>query len=196
MHSACLTSQLGSSGRVPEPVPRRRVLRQGVYRTQRRNRRARARARAARRRARRAGDGDACVRDGGGRARDRQDAPARELRARAEERGFLVLAGSATEFERDLPFSVWVDALDAYVASLELGLDARGASSRWTSWPRSSRPSGRAPTLPARPSPQSATAPTGRFADCSSCSRGSARSSSSSTTCTGATTHRSSCSPP
>ena len=30
--------------------------------------------------------------------------------------------GSATEFERDLPFSVWVDALDAYVASQELGL--------------------------------------------------------------------------
>ena len=31
--------------------------------------------------------------------------------------------GSATEFERDLPFSVWVDALDAYVASQELSLD-------------------------------------------------------------------------
>jgi predicted ATPase len=37
-----------------------------------------------------------------------------ELRERAEARGCLVLAGSATEFERDLPFSVWVDALDAY----------------------------------------------------------------------------------
>ena len=46
-----------------------------------------------------------------------------QLRANAEERGFLVLAGSATEFERDLPFSVWVDALDAYVASQELDLD-------------------------------------------------------------------------
>ncbi len=46
-----------------------------------------------------------------------------ELRRRAEERGYLVLGGSATEFERDLPFSVWVDALDAYVASQELGLD-------------------------------------------------------------------------
>jgi len=45
-----------------------------------------------------------------------------ELRERAEERGCLVLAGSATEFERDLPFSVWVDALDAYVVSQELGL--------------------------------------------------------------------------
>ena len=38
-------------------------------------------------------------------------------------RGFLVLVGSATEFERDLPFSVWIDALDAYVASQELDLD-------------------------------------------------------------------------
>ncbi len=45
------------------------------------------------------------------------------LRRRAEDRGFLVLAGSATEFERDLPFSAWVDALDAYVASQEVDLD-------------------------------------------------------------------------
>jgi DNA-binding NarL/FixJ family response regulator len=45
-----------------------------------------------------------------------------ELRRCAEDRGCLVLAGSATEFERDLPFSVWVDALDAYVASQELSL--------------------------------------------------------------------------
>jgi DNA-binding NarL/FixJ family response regulator len=45
-----------------------------------------------------------------------------ELCDRAEERGCLVLSGSATEFERDLPFSVWVDALDAYVASQELSL--------------------------------------------------------------------------
>ena len=44
------------------------------------------------------------------------------LRRRAEEEGCLVLAGSATEFECDLPFSVWVDALDAYVASQELDL--------------------------------------------------------------------------
>ena len=40
-----------------------------------------------------------------------------ELRGRAEERGCLVLAGVAAEFERDLPFSVWVDALDAYVVA-------------------------------------------------------------------------------
>jgi DNA-binding CsgD family transcriptional regulator/tetratricopeptide (TPR) repeat protein len=40
-----------------------------------------------------------------------------ELRERAEGRGHLVLFGSAAEFERDMPFGVWVDALDAYVAS-------------------------------------------------------------------------------
>ncbi len=40
-----------------------------------------------------------------------------ELRERAEGRGHLVLGGSAAEFERDLPFGVWVDALDAYVAA-------------------------------------------------------------------------------
>jgi ATP/maltotriose-dependent transcriptional regulator MalT len=46
-----------------------------------------------------------------------------ELRRRAEERGYLVLGGSATEFERDMAFSVWTDALDAYVASQELELE-------------------------------------------------------------------------
>jgi ATP/maltotriose-dependent transcriptional regulator MalT len=43
----------------------------------------------------------------------------RELAARAGARGYLVLAGAASEFERDLPFSVFVDALDEYVAGLE-----------------------------------------------------------------------------
>ena len=49
-----------------------------------------------------------------------------ELRRRAEERGCLVLDGVAAEFERDLPFSVWTDALDAYVASQALDLEALG----------------------------------------------------------------------
>ena len=40
-----------------------------------------------------------------------------ELRSRAEARGHIVLSGAAAEFERELPFSVWVDALDAYVVS-------------------------------------------------------------------------------
>jgi len=43
----------------------------------------------------------------------------KELAARAEARGHLVLSGSASELERDLPFSVFVDALDEYVAGLE-----------------------------------------------------------------------------
>jgi predicted ATPase len=43
-----------------------------------------------------------------------------ELRSRADARGHLVLSGSAAEFERDLPYGVWVEALDAYVASHQL----------------------------------------------------------------------------
>jgi len=46
----------------------------------------------------------------------------RELRERAEGRGHLVLSGSAAEFERSVPFSVWADALDAYVAAQRLEL--------------------------------------------------------------------------
>jgi len=42
-----------------------------------------------------------------------------ELAARAELRGHLVLAGSASELERDLPFSVFVHALDEYVESID-----------------------------------------------------------------------------
>ena len=43
----------------------------------------------------------------------------RELGARAEARGHLVLGGSASELERDLPFSVFVDALDEYLRGLD-----------------------------------------------------------------------------
>ena len=43
-----------------------------------------------------------------------------ELAARAEPRGYLVLSGSGSELERDLPFSVFVHALDEYVESLDL----------------------------------------------------------------------------
>src|ERR671915_767508 len=42
-----------------------------------------------------------------------------ELAARADARGHLVLGGSASELERDLPFWVFVDALDEYVAGLD-----------------------------------------------------------------------------
>jgi DNA-binding CsgD family transcriptional regulator/tetratricopeptide (TPR) repeat protein len=43
-----------------------------------------------------------------------------ELRARAQGRGHVVLSGAAAEFEREMPFSVWVDALDDHVASQDL----------------------------------------------------------------------------
>jgi ATP/maltotriose-dependent transcriptional regulator MalT len=42
-----------------------------------------------------------------------------ELGARADARGHLVLSGSASELELDLPFSVFVDALDEYVRGLD-----------------------------------------------------------------------------
>ena len=42
-----------------------------------------------------------------------------ELAARADERGHLVLSGSASELEGDLPFWVFVDALDEYIEALE-----------------------------------------------------------------------------
>ena len=42
-----------------------------------------------------------------------------ELAARVDERGLLVLTGSASELERDLPFWVFVDALDEYLQGLE-----------------------------------------------------------------------------
>jgi ATP/maltotriose-dependent transcriptional regulator MalT len=42
-----------------------------------------------------------------------------ELAARADALGELVLSGSASELERDLPFSVFVDALDEYLQGLE-----------------------------------------------------------------------------
>ena len=42
-----------------------------------------------------------------------------ELSERATQRGHLVLAGRAAEFERELPFAAWIDALDAYLGTLD-----------------------------------------------------------------------------
>ena len=53
-----------------------------------------------------------------------------ELQARAHGRRHLVLGGRAAEFERDLPFGLFVAALDDYLASL----------TTTTSWPPSGRP--------------------------------------------------------
>ena len=50
-----------------------------------------------------------------------------ELAKRADARGCTVLGGSASELERDLPFWVFVDALDEYVAGLDPRLVAVAA---------------------------------------------------------------------
>jgi predicted ATPase len=42
-----------------------------------------------------------------------------ELATRADALGYLVLSGSASELDADLPFWVFVDALDEYIAGLE-----------------------------------------------------------------------------
>jgi DNA-binding NarL/FixJ family response regulator len=42
-----------------------------------------------------------------------------ELAADADRRGWLVLGGRATEFERDAPYGLWVDALDAHLQALD-----------------------------------------------------------------------------
>src|SRR5262245_12499689 len=54
-----------------------------------------------------------------------------ELSQRAESRGHQVLAGRGGGFERDVPFAVWVDALDGYLGSLDAGrLRKMGVSDR------------------------------------------------------------------
>jgi len=50
------------------------------------------------------------------------------LKSSAEQRGHIVLSGAAAEFERELPFSVFVDALDAYVTSQQLSEHEGGAA--------------------------------------------------------------------
>src|SRR4051794_572710 len=42
-----------------------------------------------------------------------------ELAARADARGHIVLRGAGADFERDLPFWVFVDAMDEYLAGVE-----------------------------------------------------------------------------
>ena len=42
-----------------------------------------------------------------------------EFGARADAEGDLVLSGAASELERDLPFSLFVDALDEYVRGVD-----------------------------------------------------------------------------
>ena len=42
-----------------------------------------------------------------------------ELAERATQREHLVLTGRAAEFEREMPFAAWIDALDAYLGTLD-----------------------------------------------------------------------------
>ena len=50
-----------------------------------------------------------------------------ELADRADSRGFLALTGRAAEFERDVPFAVFVNALDDYLGALNMrSFDALG----------------------------------------------------------------------
>ncbi len=54
-----------------------------------------------------------------------------ELLEEAARRGCLVFSGSGSEFERDLPFGVWVQALDGYAGSLDARvLDELGVTDR------------------------------------------------------------------
>ena len=101
-----------------------------------------------------------------------------EVRLRAEERGCLVLRGAATEFEREVPFGVWTDAMDAYVASQELDLSEHW-SAELVAELGGDRPlvaASEQALAPAR-SPTSATARTAPPGSCSSYSHRTGRSS-------------------
>ena len=115
--------------------------------------------------------GEPGVRGARGRARDRQDAAARRAaRAGRGRAATSCSSGAAAEFERDLPFSVWVDALDAYVASQDLERHERvGRRARAPSSARSCPRCGAANGGARGASPTSATAPTARCAGCSGC---------------------------
>jgi DNA-binding NarL/FixJ family response regulator len=74
----------------------------------------------------------------------------RELADRAVGRGHLVLSGAAAESERDVPFSVFVDALDPYLAGLPppgvAALDEGTRSQLAVVFPSVSGPAGREDT--------------------------------------------------
>ena len=94
-----------------------------------------------------------------------------ELAARADARGHLVLSGSATELERDLPFWVFVDALDEYVQGLDPRRLERSTTTSAPSWRRLPIAGGARRRSGGSRSSTSATAAIARCARCSSCSR-------------------------
>ena len=117
------------------------------------------------------------------------------LSALAGERGWLVLAGRAAEFERELPFGVLVDALDDHLASLDQRRLERAGGERLAEL-AAIFPSLDGPAVPGRA--RSRPSATARTAPCRSCSTGSpsaGRCCSRSTTCTGPTRRRSRSSP-
>ena len=61
-----------------------------------------------------------------------------ELAGRAAARGHLVLGGRAAELERDVPFALWVDALDGHVARARRR--RAGRARRRSAWPTSPSP--------------------------------------------------------
>ena len=119
-----------------------------------------------------------------------------EIGARADAEGHLVLSGSASELERDLPFSLFVDALDEYVRGLDSELVAHLDDDVRTElghvFPSLTTLAGGRPASVR--SSTSAIAATVPCVPCSSSSHPRSRSCSCSTTCTGPTRPRSSCS--
>ena len=105
------------------------------------------------------------------RAGDRQDRLLAELAAARTRARYLVLSGSASELEQDLPFWVFVDALDEYIRGLEPErLQSSSDDVRTECRPSSPRSPGS--TRVARPPPStSATAATAPSASCWSSSR-------------------------
>ena len=87
------------------------------------NRRARPRAGAGRRRSGCARRGVAGVRGRRGRAGDRQDPPAGGADATGPRARPPGAVGTAAEFEQDVPFGVWVNALDSHLAERDRAED-------------------------------------------------------------------------
>ena len=102
--------------------------------------------------------------------------------------GCTVLAARASEYEADLPYALWTEALDRHLAGWRAPLSRLGLADRRRC--RRAAGAGRA-----RAGAPTATAPTARCATCSSGSRRCARSSSASTTSTGPIPRRSTRSP-
>ena len=111
-----------------------------------------------------------------------------ELAARADARGHIVLGGAGADLERDLPFWVFVDALDEYLGRRRAADGWRTSTKTCASSSRRSSRRCRTSAAAGRREPcTSATGPTGRSVSCSNGWRPPSRWCSSSTTSTGPT---------